>query len=197
MTVVEGRDHPEIRHRQGPEFLAVEVVLADFVQIHVPDQEVPAPVRRACRNWPWMPLLLVFLTGSSNSFSVAPEVVLTTRHLAGLPLRMKTTCSRPMAWAVWISVPGRGVVIPNHLLLRGDLGHAELMGEENVAIGQQHGVADFAFGPRVGVFVRPVNFALAHNIHSMMPVAFAGIKEIVLGQSPAGRRSGPPACCPW
>src|ERR1019366_10656290 len=46
---------------------------------------------------------------------------------------------------------GGGVVVPEDFLVGGDEGDAELMGEEDVAVGEEGGVADFTFRRVVNV----------------------------------------------
>ena len=81
----------------------------------------------------------------------------------------------------------RRVVVPDDFLVRGYHADAELMREQNVAVRQHDGVADFAF-PR-GVVVRPHNLTVAHDEDAAV-VRFAGVHEVVLGKSLAGKVRG-------
>ena len=81
----------------------------------------------------------------------------------------------------------RRVVIPDDFLVRGYHSDAELMCEQNIAVRQHDGVADFAF-PR-GVIVSPYNLTVAHDEDAAV-VRFAGVHEVMLGKSLAGKVCG-------
>jgi hypothetical protein len=84
---------------------------------------------------------------------------------------------------------GRRVIIPEDFLVGRDERDAILMREQNISVGEQRGVADFA--PAGGVVVSPDDFSAAHNIHVARP-ALARVKKIMLRQPVArqNRRGG-------
>ena len=78
---------------------------------------------------------------------------------------------------------GGGVVFPQDFLVRGDQGDAELVGEEDVPVGQKNSVADFTFA--IGDEVTPDDFPFSYDEHVVL-FLFAGVEEIVLGEPVAG-----------
>src|ERR1017187_9589196 len=84
-------------------------------------------------------------------------------------------------------VASRRVVVPDYFFVGVNLANAELMCEQDVAIRQHDGVTDFAF-PR-GIVVRPHNLTMAHDEDAAV-ARFAGVHEVMLGKSFAGKVRG-------
>ena len=97
--------------------------------------------------------------------------------LAGAPFWRKTTLFSPIGLdGVDLSV-GRGVVVPRDLFIGRDFGDGELVGEEDVAVGEHEGVADFSLAI---VGVGPGDLAAADDEHAFL-LCLARVEEVVLG----------------
>jgi hypothetical protein len=80
----------------------------------------------------------------------------------------------------------RRVVIPDDLFGGGDLGDAVLVGEQNISVRHEYGVADLALAVmRVG----PDDLAAAHDEHPLV-LRLASVEEIVLREPATGQNGG-------
>ena len=79
------------------------------------------------------------------------------------------------------------VEVPEDGLVGGDQLDGELVGDEDVAVGEQGGVADLPLA--LGVVVGPDDLTFADDKDFAL-LGLAGVEEIVLGQAVAGEGGG-------
>ena len=82
---------------------------------------------------------------------------------------------------------GWSVIIPEHFFIPIDQRYAELVREEYVAVGKQHGIADLALSR--GIVKLPGDLAVPHDVH-VLRLGLSGVEEIMLGHTFAGQDVG-------
>ncbi len=185
VSVSERRHAPGCRGWERPQFLAIGVVFDHLVQVHMGDEQGAS--RGQAR--------VAELTVNTNGLLRRQGQLLLrpARHdvddaddrlLAVLDIEDAFVADRQSG--MHLVVVG-SVIVPDDLLLPRDLGHAILMGEEDVSVREHDGIADLATAPRV--VVAPDDLAITHDEDAAI-VGLARIEKIMLGQASARKGGG-------
>ena len=158
-----------------PEFLTVGIVFDDFAHVHVRQQ------KRARVGEPRMTELAVYglriLDRNHELTLVLAGDDIHDHNLGGIAvLHVEDAVLADRPRGVHLGAL-RSVVVPEHLFVPVDQRDAELVREEHVAIGKQHGIADFAL--RRAIVKLPGDLSFSHDVH-ILRLGLSGVEEIML-----------------